>query len=72
MSDAIDYAALAVEAELIVQGGRNWLSRARAGEIKASPEAIERRADRLELQLQILDIMQRAQARRIEREKQNG
>lgn len=72
MSAPTDYGALAVEAELIVQAGRDWLARARAGEIRATKEAIERRAARLDLQLQILEIMQRAQARRAEREQQNG
>lgn len=71
MSDEIDYVALIAEVELIVLGGQDWLARARAGAIKASQEAIERRAKRLEHQQQILSIFKRAQERRAARENQN-
>ncbi|WP_018266500.1 hypothetical protein [Methylosinus sp. LW4] len=47
------------EIQLIIIGGEDWLERAQSKNFKRSPEAIERRAQRLVVQEAILDTLTR-------------
>ncbi len=48
------------EIELLILGGEEWLRRARIKEIKRSPEQIERRQQRLNVQRAILETLRMA------------
>lgn len=50
-----------VETQLTIQGGEEWLRRARIKEIKRSPEQIEQRQQRLDAQRAILETLLRVQ-----------
>jgi len=50
-----------VETQLTIQGGEEWLRRARIKEIKRLPEQIERRQQRLDAQRAILETLLRVQ-----------
>jgi hypothetical protein len=57
MSEAPSLSAQIEEIQLVIIGGEDWLERARGKGFKRSPEAIERRAQRLVVQQAILDTL---------------
>ena len=50
-----------VETQLTIQGGEEWIRRARIKDIKRAPEQIERRQQRLDVQRAILETLLRVQ-----------